>query len=218
MGIIVAPDVFASNHEVIIQNAPGSSTPGCEQTNDCFIPSTANIAVGNVVTWENNDNAAHTSTSGDSADGPSGVWDSSLIMAGGSFSNTFEEAGIYPYFCMVHPWMAGVVNVTGQGGAVPDTGEKSTGAYGTVETEKSQYELRRGGSAYVKIFGTAENPGSPTTEEQTRLYNERIHIELTKPDGNKLSVTIPKTRMGYYETVMPVNYENLGSASCRCYI
>ncbi len=32
-------------------------------------------------------------------------------MAGTTFSFVFEEAGEYPYFCMVHPWMEGIVTV-----------------------------------------------------------------------------------------------------------
>jgi predicted secreted protein with PEFG-CTERM motif len=32
-------------------------------------------------------------------------------MAGGSFSHTFDTAGTYDYFCMVHPWMEGTVIV-----------------------------------------------------------------------------------------------------------
>jgi len=39
------------------------------------------------------------------------VFDSSLIMAGGSYSHTFDTAGTYVYFCMVHPWMEGTVIV-----------------------------------------------------------------------------------------------------------
>ena len=37
------------------------------------------------------------------------------MMAGGSWSFTFDTAGTYPYFCMVHPWMAGTVIVQGTG-------------------------------------------------------------------------------------------------------
>ena len=32
-------------------------------------------------------------------------------MAGTTFSHTFESAGEFPYFCMVHPWMVGIVTV-----------------------------------------------------------------------------------------------------------
>ena len=96
----------------VVNNALGSSTPGCEDTNSCFDPNPVTIVMGGTVTWENVDNAAHTVTSGSPADGPDGVFDSSLIMAGGaSFSHTFDAAGTYDYFCMVHPWMSGVVIV-----------------------------------------------------------------------------------------------------------
>jgi len=109
IGLFAAPQAFADHDEITIQNAPGSSTPGCEP--DCFIPSTVVITVGGTVTWENTDTAAHTSSSGTPADGPDGVFDSSLIMAGGNYSHTFDTAGTYVYFCMVHPWMEGTVIV-----------------------------------------------------------------------------------------------------------
>ena len=110
--VAIAPDAFAAHHEATITNAPGSSVPGCEETADgCFIPSPVTIDIGATVTWENNDTAAHTSTAGSAVDGPSGVFDSSLIMAGSSFSHTFDSVGTYDYFCMVHPWMSGTVMV-----------------------------------------------------------------------------------------------------------
>ena len=76
--IAIAPSAFAAHHEVTITNAPGSATPGCEP--NCFVPSTATVEVGAIVTWDNTDTAAHTATAGSPSDGPSGVFDSSLIM------------------------------------------------------------------------------------------------------------------------------------------
>ncbi len=109
--IAIAPSAFAEHGEggmaATVENAAGSSTPGCEP--DCFIPSTVVITVGGTVTWENTDTAAHTSSSGTPAEGPDGVFDSSLIMSGGSYSHTFDEAGTFDYFCMVHPWMEGTI-------------------------------------------------------------------------------------------------------------
>ena len=110
--VAIAPNAFADHHSATVTNALNSSTPGCEETADgCFIPSPVTIDMGGTVTWENNDTAAHTATGGSATDGPSGVFDSSLIMAGSSFSHTFEDAGSYDYFCMVHPWMSGLVIV-----------------------------------------------------------------------------------------------------------
>ena len=92
---------------VSIENAIGSSTPGCEP--DCFIPNKATIAVGGTVSFVNSDTAPHTSTSGSPSDGPDGVWDSSLVMPGSSYDTTISSAGSYDYFCMVHPWMTGTI-------------------------------------------------------------------------------------------------------------
>ena len=113
--IAISPSAFAEHGEggmsATVTNSPGSSTPGCENTDNCFIPSTVVITAGGTVTWENTDNAAHTATSGSPSDGPDGVWDSSLMMVNGSYSVTLDDEGTYPYFCMVHPWMQGTVIV-----------------------------------------------------------------------------------------------------------
>ena len=89
----------------------GSSVPGCEETNECFIPSMVTVSVGGTVTWTNDDTAAHTVTSGTLSDGPDGIFDSSILMVGKTFEHTFDDAGSYDYFCVVHPWMTGNVTV-----------------------------------------------------------------------------------------------------------
>ncbi len=95
----------------IVETAIGSGAPGCETSNACYLPQDITINAGDTVTWDNVDNAAHTVTGGSPANGPSGVFDSSLLMAKGVFSHTFDDAGYYDYFCMVHPWMIGSVTV-----------------------------------------------------------------------------------------------------------
>ncbi|MGI0063727.1 MAG: cupredoxin domain-containing protein [Nitrosopumilaceae archaeon] len=90
----------------------GSSVPGCEEANKCFIPSSVSIMKGDTVVWSNDDTAAHTVTSGSPANGPSGMFDSSLLIGGKSFEHTFDSSGSVDYFCMVHPWMTGSVQVS----------------------------------------------------------------------------------------------------------
>ena len=87
----------------------GSASPGCEP--ECYDPSTVTISAGGTVTFVNTDTAPHTVTSGTATDGPDGVWDSSLIMIDMSYSVTLDNSGTYDYFCMVHPWMQGIVIV-----------------------------------------------------------------------------------------------------------
>ena len=118
IGLYATPDVFAETYTV--ENAQGSSSPGCEP--DCFIPATLTISPGDMVTFANNDSAAHTSTSGNPGTGDAGsVWDSSLVMVGMSYTTPALDSGEYPYFCMVHPWMTGLIIVGDVVANVADT-------------------------------------------------------------------------------------------------
>jgi len=90
----------------------GTAVPGCEETNECYLPQDVSINAGDTVIWANTDTAAHTVTSGSPTDGPNGIFDSSLFVAGATFEVTFDDSGSYDYFCMVHPWMQGNVQVS----------------------------------------------------------------------------------------------------------
>ena len=105
------PAMTSGPETFTVTNPVGTSVPGCEETDECFIPSTITIKIGDTVSWANDDTAAHTVTSGHPASGPDGNFDSSLLMAGSSFEHTFDTAGSFDYFCMVHPWMTGKVQV-----------------------------------------------------------------------------------------------------------
>jgi len=106
------PPAMTGPVTVEVSMPTGTSVPGCEETNECFIPATVSINAGDTVSWSNDDTAAHTVTSGSAADGPSGVFDSSLLIAGGAFEHTFDSSGTEDYYCMVHPWMTGSVQVS----------------------------------------------------------------------------------------------------------
>ena len=96
--------------EIVVIPA-GVGVPGCEETSECYLPSLLTIGTGTTVTWENIDNAAHLATSGTPAGGPDGVFDSGMIMAGGTFEHEFIDRGEFQYYCIVHPWMVGTVTV-----------------------------------------------------------------------------------------------------------
>lgn len=110
--VALTPAAFADHSEVTIVPAAGSGAPGCEETADgCYIPSTATVDVGGKVIFSNTDTAAHTFTAGTAAEGPSGEFDTSLVIAGSSYEWTATTVGEFPYYCMVHPWMAGLIVV-----------------------------------------------------------------------------------------------------------
>jgi len=125
--LLFAPQAFADHSEVTIEAALGSGAPGCEETAEgCYIPSTVTVDVGGKVIMSNPDTAAHTFTAGTAADGPSGEFDTGLIMAGSSYEYSPDTVGEIPYFCMVHPWMEGLIVVKGDGETIPDAQDDPT--------------------------------------------------------------------------------------------
>ena len=188
--IAVAPSAFAEHGEggmaATVTNAPGSSTPGCEETDSCFIPSTVVITVGGTVTWDNTDNAAHTSSSGTAADGPDGVFDSSLIMAGGSYSHTFDTAGTFDYFCMVHPWMQGTVIVEAEAAHGDDHAEEMEEmGHGDDHAAKGIEDLSDQFTASVSS-GVIHHIGA-NTDDDTLI----VHLFGADDDG-ELKITLNK--------------------------
>ena len=111
--VATVPAAFGDHMIATVTNAEGTSTPGCEVTKECFIPYVTTVDLGGEVIWENVDNAAHTVTSGNVIDGPDDIFDSGLFPPGATFSHMFHEPGEYPYFCLVHPWMDGIIVVQG---------------------------------------------------------------------------------------------------------
>jgi len=74
------------------------------------------ILVGDTVVWKNGDQAKHTITSGTLESGPDGIFGGTDFLVPGEFYDyTFKKKGNYPYFCLIHPWMTGIVTVTGEG-------------------------------------------------------------------------------------------------------
>jgi len=115
LGIIsMSPASFADHSEVTITPISGSgSGSGCELTEDgCYNPSTATVDVGGVVIFSNTDGAAHTFSSGVPSDDIIGLeFNSGMLSAGDSAEWTPENVGEFPYFCMIHPWMDGLIIV-----------------------------------------------------------------------------------------------------------
>ncbi len=70
-----------------------------------FHPAEACVTRGGRVIWINRDAEPHSSTADD------GAWDSGLVASGSRFSQSFDEAGRFGYFCVPHPFMKGVVIV-----------------------------------------------------------------------------------------------------------
>lgn len=110
-----APDDVTKNiskhFDCIIQIPQGSSEPGCQDMDECYIPSNIKVKIDETVLWTNNDNAGHTVTSGTPDSGHDGEFDSGVLVPEKSFAHTFKKKGIFHYFCMIHPWQIGKIEV-----------------------------------------------------------------------------------------------------------
>jgi hypothetical protein len=76
---------------------------------NCFTPTIARIQAGDEVRFVNKDPVPHTVT------GTHLTWgDTMSLQQGDEVSYTFDDDGIYPYTCIVHPGMVGAI-VVGDG-------------------------------------------------------------------------------------------------------
>jgi predicted secreted protein with PEFG-CTERM motif len=125
--------------------------------------------MGGTVTWENNDTAAHTATGGSATEGPSGVFDSSLIMAGSSFSHTFDAAGTFDYFCMVHPWMAGTVIVEDAAAAAADAAAAEAAAAEAAAAEAAAAEAAAADAAAAAAAADAAAAEADAAEAEAAV-------------------------------------------------
>jgi nitrite reductase (NO-forming) len=100
----------ANSNSNQISIVAGSSSPDSKVFYD---PPNAEVQVGAEVTWTNNEaNMPHTVTSGNAGEGPTGVFDSGIMMGdGSSYKHTFDKEGEYEYYCTLHPWMVAKITV-----------------------------------------------------------------------------------------------------------
>ena len=77
-----------------------------------YEPPTVAVSPGGSVVWDNQDNALHTATSGESPT-PDGKFDSGLVGANQASKPVTmpNEPGEYKYFCTLHPFLVGTVTV-----------------------------------------------------------------------------------------------------------
>ena len=117
---------FQSPESTTVITIPkGAANPSLDLTfqnlANWYEPKTMTVSAGDKVTWKNEDTEPHTVTSGRGAGiqsvqtnekgEPDGIFDSNFFEPGTSWSYAFYVPGTYTYFCIIHPWMEGVITV-----------------------------------------------------------------------------------------------------------
>ena len=131
----MAPAAFADHHEITITPVAGSGLDSsCEKTEEgCFSPNTVTVYVGSVIIFSNTDTTIHNFASGGPNDDVVGTvadpvngFNTAIMNPGESATWTPTEAGEFPYFDMIHPWMQGTI-------IVQEAGEKTHSEETVVE-------------------------------------------------------------------------------------
>ena len=91
----------------------GAEDKAVEIHNFTCTPQRVTVKTGATVTWTNQDNIPHTVTSATRA------FRSKALDTDDKFSFTFTTAGVYEYFCSLHPHMTGTIVVEGATGGNP---------------------------------------------------------------------------------------------------
>lgn len=76
-----------------------------------YLPLNLEIKRHTTVTWANEDSVPHNIQSQDEFGKVIDVFNSPPLNTGDRFDFTFEESGVYNYYCSFHPWRVGVVTV-----------------------------------------------------------------------------------------------------------
>ena len=109
LGMVILLAVFASvtgpSTIAAVPPANPSSEVAIKIDNFSFSPATITVPVGTTVRWTNRDDMPHTVVSDDKA------IKSKVLDTDQDFIYTFTKAGIYSYFCSIHPRMTAKVVV-----------------------------------------------------------------------------------------------------------
>ena len=108
------PVITSAAQIATIEPMPSSGIPGCQDADEgCYNYPVLTVRPRTTITFMNTDNVAHTLIGGTATDGPSGAFDSGLVLAGASYKFTLDQKGTYDHYCLVHPWMTGQIIVEG---------------------------------------------------------------------------------------------------------
>ena len=76
-----------------------------------YIPLNLEVVPGTAVVWVNDDSVPHTIQSQNEKGEIIGLFNSAPLQTGETFEYTFDESGLYNYYCSFHPWRVGMITV-----------------------------------------------------------------------------------------------------------
>ncbi|QEC46287.1 hypothetical protein FSW04_00970 [Baekduia soli] len=136
------------------------------------------VVAGDTVQWSNDSSRAHDVVAAD------GSFDSGRLVVGGMFDHRFDRPGVVPYYCSLHPFMTGEIDVENvlldtpaargaTGRPFVLTGRVAAGATGSVAIEGDDGTgFAPAGTAVPAIDGTFRATVVPRTTTTYRAVTE----------------------------------------------
>ena len=152
-----------------------------------FSPATLNIAAGTTVHWIWS-TGFHSTTSGNGA--PDGNWDSGNLTPPSTFDHTFNTAGTFPYYCVVHGvMMSGTINVSPSAagatvsGRVTDQAGRGISKAAVTMTDNSGNILRTSTGSFG-YFSIGDVPSGQTyvISVSSKRYHFASRVESVSSD------------------------------------
>ncbi len=106
---VCSPHPWMKGFVVVSPDAPTAPSMAMVEGSPSDINSWAfavSVSTGRTVAWTNMGTQAHTATS------TGGAFDTGMVTPGSTAPVEFDTPGLFPYMCMPHPWMKGVVVVS----------------------------------------------------------------------------------------------------------
>jgi plastocyanin len=173
-----------------------AATASVTITNFGFSPPTVNINVNDQVTWTwASGITPHSATSTTNS---TEMWDSTLHSTPFTFSHTFSKGGSFPYFCTLHTFQTGVVNV--QAANVPPTVSLSAPTNGATFAAPWTGTLQ----------AAASDPDGSVSKVE--FFAGTTSLGVVNNPGSNPSITVTNLAAGNY-TLTAVATDNLGTAT-----
>ena len=191
-----------------ISIASFADSSDCDTQKNCISPYHAQVTINQNVTWS----ATPFTTSivsGNSTLGPDGIFDFGFKINEKSV-HAFNQTGIFQYFDIMHPWIAGTVTVTSQNFLMH--------LYNTLQTQ-----LLLPSAFAVTEFPITTNSDSYTHGQVVKVSGitseKNISLQVKDPSGKTVLIrTLPAEGNFSYEIESAKLFQNWSiQYFCKCY-
>jgi plastocyanin len=155
-----------------------------------FSPGFVQVVPGDSVVWRNSDFVSHDVAASD------GTFNSGPLGRFGTFVQRFDAVGAHPFFCTIHPFMTGVVDVeaaTLSGPATPVFAGEAVTLRGRAPAGTSAVTVAPGGAVAPAPDGTfafTARPRATTVYRAVTPAGQSAPVTVTVSEAVKLSVSV----------------------------